>query len=44
MKSRALVHLICKLIIKHPLFEGISLFVIVANSITLALEDPRAGE
>lgn len=29
-------------LIKHPLFESFTIFVIVANSIVLALEDPTA--
>jgi len=29
----------CYTIIKHPIFETISLSVIVVNSVTLALED-----
>jgi hypothetical protein len=35
-------HLVSKRIIKHSIFEGVSLFVIVANSIVLALEDPTS--
>lgn len=27
-------------IIKHPIFESFTIFVIVSNSIVLALEDP----
>lgn len=42
MSTRAKIHLAAKMIITHSLFDGISLFVIIANSITLALEDPRA--
>ena len=32
----------CFIIIKNDVFEGISLFVILANSLTLAIEDPES--
>ena len=37
-----MVYFFAKLI-KHPLFEAISLTVIVANTVTMALEDPTSS-
>ena len=37
------IKLICKVVVKHPLFETLSLCIIIVNSITLAYEDPVDG-
>ena len=44
MKTRILVVRGCNEIISNNVFDGISISVIVANSITLALEDPTDPE
>jgi hypothetical protein len=36
----AAISIFCFALISHPLFEFLSLMVIVVNSITLALNDP----
>ena len=42
MYTMKLISWICMRIIKHPIFEGASLCVIVFNSIMLASDDPTA--
>ena len=44
MTIRVVINMIAYKIIKNPLFEGVSLFVIAANSITMALEDPLSTD
>lgn len=34
------VHCVCKLLISHPLFEVVTLLLICANCVTLAIDDP----
>ena len=41
-KTRISVNLFALNIINHDVFEKFSIFVILANSITLAMEDPQA--
>lgn len=42
MKARVYYVRICSIIISHSAFDTISIFVIVANTLTLAMEDPLA--
>ncbi len=43
LKIMLTIKLICKVTVKHPLFEALSLCIIIVNSITLAYEDPVHG-
>ena len=41
-KTRIMIHLMAAAIIKNSIFEAITIIIIIANSIVLMLEDPRA--
>lgn len=44
MKARVYYVRMCTMIISHSAFDTVSILVIVANTLTLAMEDPLAEE
>ena len=40
MKVKLLIVMACERIIKHNVFEGLSITIILLNCVTLAMEDP----
>ena len=44
LKIYLYIKLICRTVVMHPLFETISICIIIVNSITLAYEHPVEGQ
>jgi hypothetical protein len=43
-KKQITANMFCQKIIKSPIFEGLSLTIIILNSVVLAMEDPTSTE